>query len=260
MAVSLGKAWWQWLHCPGNTGTTRLTRSRGTKGREAVEIGRRVMGAENLYTLMPMSRLAKLYAEEGNYARAEALFDQTLEIQRRVLGREHPHTLLMLTNAGIAYQRQGKYSLSESFAEQALAGRRRALGGQRPDTTDSEAYLALAYISEGKFTQSEPVAREALETEKKTRPNNWQRFRAASLLGASLAGEKNYAEGEPLLLEGYQGMLVHKESIAVPDRYNLDLAQRWIVQLYQAWGKPEKAAEWKKKFADNKKKDTNRIF
>jgi hypothetical protein len=66
-------------------------------------------------------------------------------------------------------------------------------------------------------------------------------------LGASLAGEKKYAEAEPLLLEGYQGMLARKDRIDVPDRYHLELAHRWVVRLYQAWGKPDKAAEWKKK-------------
>ena len=66
-------------------------------------------------------------------------------------------------------------------------------------------------------------------------------------MGASLAGEKKYAEAEPLLLEGYQGMLARKGSIAAPDRFHLELAHQWIVQLYQAWGKPDKAAEWKKK-------------
>jgi hypothetical protein len=28
---------------------------------------------------------------------------------------------------------------------------------------------------------------------------------------------------------------------------HLDRAREWLVQLYQAWGKPGKAAEWKKK-------------
>jgi hypothetical protein len=75
----------------------------------------------------------------------------------------------------------------------------------------------------------------------------WQRFRAESLLGASIAGEKKYAAAEPLLFEGYQGMVARKDRIAVPDRYHLDRAREWIVQLYQAWGKPAKAAEWAKK-------------
>jgi hypothetical protein len=76
------------------------------------------------------------------------------------------------------------------------------------------------------------------------RPDVWQRFFAESLLGSSLAGQKKYAEAEPLLLEGYRGMEARKERIGIPDRYRLDRAREWIVQLYQAWGKPEKAAEW----------------
>ena len=38
-----------------------------------------------------------------------------------------------------------------------------------------------------------------------------------TLLGASLAGQKKYAEAELLLLEGYQGMAARKERIRVPD-------------------------------------------
>jgi hypothetical protein len=65
-------------------------------------------------------------------------------------------------------------------------------------------------------------------------------------LGGSLAGQKKYAEAEPPLLAGYAGMDKLKERIAVPDRYHLDRARRWIVQLYVDWGKPEKAAEWRR--------------
>jgi eukaryotic-like serine/threonine-protein kinase len=42
-------------------------------------------------------------------------------------------------------------------------------------------------------------------------------------------------------------MLTRKDRIGASDRYHLDLAHRWVVQLYQAWGKPAQAAEWKKK-------------
>jgi len=42
-------------------------------------------------------------------------------------------------------------------------------------------------------------------------------------------------------------MLARKDRMEVPDRYHLELARQWIVQLYQAWGKPDKAAEWAKK-------------
>jgi hypothetical protein len=81
----------------------------------------------------------------------------------------------------------------------------------------SAADLALAYQPQGRFAESEPLAREALEFNRKQQPDDWPSFRAESLLGASLAGQKKYAEAEPLLLEGYQGMAARKDRIELPD-------------------------------------------
>ena len=214
---------------------------------QALEISRRVLGPEHPDTLWSMYNLAGIYSDEGKYAEAEALYSQTLEMQRRVLGPEHPHTLYTLSDFAFTCQREGKYVLAETNAAQALAGLRHALGPEHPDTMTSAADLALAYLSQGKFAQSELLAREALETEKKVQPDDWQRYRAVTLVGASLAGEKRYAEAEPLLLEGYQGMLARKDRIDAPYWYHLDRGREWLVQLYQAWGKPDKAAEWNKK-------------
>lgn len=211
-----------------------------------LEVERRVLGREDPSTLYCAYDLALLYAAEGKYGEAEVLFSQTAEVQRRVLGPEHPDTLATVSGLGIAYQRRGRYAMAETCAAQALAGRRHALGSQSPDTIASEADLALAYLSQGKFAQSEPLAREALQAEE-AQADNWQRYRAESVLGASLAGETKYADAEPLLLSGYQGMRAMKGRIAVPDQYHLDLAHQWVVQLYEAWGKPAKAAPWKRK-------------
>ena len=214
---------------------------------QLLKIGRRVLGPEHRLTLLSMENLAVDYGNEGKYVQAEALYGQTVEANRRVLGPAHPDTLLTLSDFASMCQRRGKYALAETYAVQALAGRRQALGSEHPDTMASEADLALAYLSQGKFAEAEPLAREAFETEKKVQPDDWQRYRAASLLGVSLAGEKKFVEAEPLLLEGYQGMLARKDRIDAPDRYHLDLAHEWVARLYQAWGKPEKAVEWKMK-------------
>jgi eukaryotic-like serine/threonine-protein kinase len=137
--------------------------------------------------------------------------------------------------------------MPQSLAAEVLARRRRALGSESTVTIDAVADLALAYLSEGKFTESEPLAREAVEFHRKKQPDDWQRFRAEGLMGASLAGQKKYAEGEPLLLEGYEGMIARKDRIAVQNWYHLTCTHESIVQLYEAWGKPEKAADWRKK-------------
>jgi hypothetical protein len=145
------------------------------------------------------------------------------------------------------YRRERKFALAETNATQVLATSRKALGNEHWFTMVAMSDLALVYQLQEKFAQSEPLAREAVETYRKQQPDDWQRYRAESLLGASLAGQKKYAEAEPLLLAGYQGMTARKDKIAVPDRYHLDRAHEWLVQLYTAWGKPDKAAEWRRK-------------
>ena len=83
---------------------------------------------------------------------------------------------------------------------------------------------------------------------RKKNPDDWPRLRAETLLGASLSGQKKYGEAEPLLVNGYRGMVERKGKGgwmgASTARY-LDEAREWIVQLYQASGKPDKAAEWR---------------
>ncbi len=214
---------------------------------QTLDIQRRVLGPEHPDTLLSMGNLADTCAKEDKFAQAEALFSRTLEISRRVLGPEHPETLAFLADFASMYQRQGQYPKAEALAAEVLAGRRRALGSEHPDNLPSAPDLALACLSQGKFAESERLAREAMEADKRLWPDDWQRFRAESLLGASLAGERKYDEAEPLLLEGYQGMLARKDRIDVAYHDDLDLARQWLVQLYRAWGRPAKAAEWGKK-------------
>jgi tetratricopeptide (TPR) repeat protein len=214
---------------------------------QALEIRHRLLGPEHTETLMSIENLACDYTDEARYSEAKTLFAQTLEIERRVMGPESRHTLSTLSDAAFMYQREGKYALAETYAAEVLAARQHNLGRQSAITMESAADLALACLSQRKYTESEAPAREAVEFNLKAQPDDWQRFRAETLLGASLAGQKKYAEAEPLLLEGYRGMLARKDRMAVPDRYHLDLAREWLVQLYHAWGKPETAAEWRKK-------------
>ena len=66
-----------------------------------------------------------------------------------------------------------------------------------------------------------------------------------------LVGQKNYADAEPLLLESCQGLQQRRASLPpylnAPRRITEALER--LVQLYDAWGKPAPAAEWKKKLA-----------
>ena len=97
----------------------------------------------------------------------------------------------------------------------------------------------------GRFDEAEAVAGEALTIYKKSSPDDWLRFDSESLLGDSLVGQKKYAEAEPLLLSSYEGLKSREFAIRDRFRAHLDRALERIVRLYESWGKPQKAAEWR---------------
>ena len=111
----------------------------------------------------------------------------------------------------------------------------------------SAADLALAYLSQGKFAESEPLAHEAQAVQSQEAAG-----RLATIPGRKPAGrEPGRTEGrterqQSLLVDGYQGMLSRKDRIAVSDRYHLERARGWLIQLHKASGKAEKAAERRK--------------
>jgi tetratricopeptide (TPR) repeat protein len=212
---------------------------------QTLAISRRVLGPEHPDTLNDMYGLATAYALQGRSAEAEALYRQVLEVRRRTLGPEHPDTLAVLAGLASMYQRQGRYREAEICATQALTGQRQTLGPEHTDTLDGMASLALACLAQGKFAESEALARQAVEWERLKRTDGWRRFHLEGLLGASLAGQKKYAEAEPLLLRGCEGMVARKDRIAVPDWDLLERAFDQVIRFYEAWGKPDQAAFWR---------------
>ena len=67
------------------------------------------------------------------------------------------------------------------------------------------------------------------------------------MIGASLVGQGKYAEAEPLLVQGYEGLKQREAKIPAWAKVHLTEALEWLVQLYEATGRPEKAAEWRAK-------------
>ena len=89
-------------------------------------------------------------------------------------------------------------------------------------------------------------------------PDDWQTFNTRSVLGGSLLGQKRYAEAEPLLLSGYDGMKQRAASIPTDGKVRLKEALQRLAQLYEATGQAEKAAEWKKKLAEFEKAEAEK--
>jgi eukaryotic-like serine/threonine-protein kinase len=62
-----------------------------------------------------------------------------------------------------------------------------------------------------------------------------------------------YADAEPLLVDGYGGMKQREAQIPADDTQYLTEALERLVQLYDGWGKKAQADEWRKRLDVHKK-------
>jgi hypothetical protein len=108
-----------------------------------------------------------------------------------------------------------------------------------------QVLLARSLVKQQRYAEAEPLFREGLKFREQSEPTRWQTFNTKSELGTSLLGQKRYAEAEPLLLAGYEGMKRREDAIPPNVRKTrLTEAIERLVQLYDEWGKFDKAAEW----------------
>jgi hypothetical protein len=102
-------------------------------------------------------------------------------------------------------------------------------------------------MKRAKWTEAEPLLPECLAIRARAAPDDWSRFNTMSLLGEALLGQGRYAEAEPLVVPGYEGMKAREAAISPQGRPRLFEAAERVVRLYEAWGKPGQATAWKSK-------------
>jgi tetratricopeptide (TPR) repeat protein len=161
------------------------------------------------------------------------------------LGEDNPDTLASMNNLADLYLHVGRRTEAELLFHELLERRRRVLGAEHPNTAKVLTSLGELKLEQRECADAERFFREALSVREKKTPDAWERFYVQSLLGAALAGQTKYADAEPLLIAGYQGLIERRTTIPFENRSALDQIPHWIVQLYESWAKPDKALAWR---------------
>jgi serine/threonine protein kinase/Tfp pilus assembly protein PilF len=228
-----------------------------TMYREALAIRKTSLGDEHPNVALSLNNLADLLEDRGKLADAEALQREALAMQRKLLGNENLDVARSLYNLARLIRSQRKSDETEALLREALATRRKLLGNEHPDVLASLVELTTVLLAEQKFAEAEPLARECLANREKTLPDDWRTFNTRSLVGGSLLGQKKFTEAEPLLLSGFEGMKQREDKIPAIGRPRLRESLQRLVQLYEATGRPDQAAEWKKRLEEFSNRDAN---
>jgi len=116
-----------------------------------------------------------------------------------------------------------------------------------------EKYL-VQYLKEmGDLPAVEKVLREVLSQRQKAWPKGHPEIAAAQAnLGGFLTEQKQHDQAEPLLLAAYDSLKTHSQADSRSlKRRRVEIAER-LIQLYDAWGRKEDAAKWRKECESTK--------
>ena len=210
--------------------------------RQALAMRRRLLGELHPDVATTLNNLASLLADRGDLAEAEKLYREVLAMRRKLFSAASPRVAPSLNNLAFVLLTEGRPKDAEPFAREALSIVDALPGGRHPNRAVFLRNLAAVLAAEGKGKEGEPLAREALAVFRSSSSSTtWRTPDAESVLGSCLAVQGRFTEAEPLLLGSYPLLKAEPGDGA---RYAPAALQR-IVDLYAAWGRPDRAAAWR---------------
>ncbi|MBI3411988.1 MAG: serine/threonine protein kinase [Planctomycetes bacterium] len=216
--------------------------------RKTLKVRQRLYGPDHPETLATHTNLGVLLTNLGRHAEAEAIFRQVSSAMEVVHGPDHSHTLAAMRSLGLSLRDQNQWSAAAEVLREVLARRRKALPKDDRKLGEAMADLGRVLLSDGKPQEAEPLFREALATHQRAlSEGHWQIALDQGQLGATLIVLQNYDEAELLLLASYRDLKAQEPSVHSSVKTWIPYVHQRLVELYDAWGKPDQAAEWRKK-------------
>lgn len=222
------------------TNTGRFKEAEGMH-REALAITQRSVGADHPNIIPRIYNLGFLLSFQGRDAEAEQMFRQALERSRRILGEEHEYSLVIGGNLARLLSKEKKHDQALQLVSNVQARAQSVLGERHAITIGLKRHRAYILFQGGNVGAAEQQIREVIDLlNQSTTADPLEREAAKSLLADCLVARGKFAEAEPLAVGWYK---------AAPPR-ETPVALQKLVDLYTRWGKPEKAAEYRKLLAD----------
>jgi serine/threonine protein kinase/tetratricopeptide (TPR) repeat protein len=220
--------------------------------KETLELRESKLGHDHLETVATMMSLGQAYRSADRLTEAIPVFEEALEIRRAKLGPDHSDTFKSLINLAQTLENSSRLGEAEALWNEMLTHQRRKLPPGDIALAETLSWLGTNLRRQDRSADAEPIFRECLAIREKQAPDDWATFNTQSQLGGTLISLQKYAEAEPLLISGYNGLVAREARITVKSRDRMIAAagQR-IVQLYNASGQPEKARQWRKLLASS---------
>jgi eukaryotic-like serine/threonine-protein kinase len=212
---------------------------------EALKRKQARLGADHPETLLSMSNLAVGYRDAGKLDLALPLFQRAAAGMEK-LRFQNWYADSIVSNLILTYDLLRQFDRSESWRRKWLAVVKERSGADSVPYAAELIHLGRNLLIQKKWAEAESVLREALGFYENKQPDAWTTFDTQSLLGGALAGQQKYAEAEPLLRKGYEGLKQRQAAIPPGARGVMAGALTRLVRLYEATGQKDRAEAYRK--------------
>jgi serine/threonine-protein kinase len=206
---------------------------------EALSIRRRLYGNDHADVAVTLNSHGILLQRKGDHQRALAAFAEAVAILERVYqGRLHPNLSRGTYNMATELRALGRVDDAIARLHQTIQIEREVVRADDPVRAFPLVDLAAIYLTQGRGREAEPLLREAVAIRRQAADDDTDLGQALSDLGACLTTLARYPAADSALAEGYAVLL----SAEGADDERTGVARDRLIALYEAWGKPERAA------------------
>ncbi|MCC6320292.1 MAG: serine/threonine protein kinase [Phycisphaerales bacterium] len=251
--------------------------------RKGLKIREEVFGPESLVVTYSLSNLANIAQRLGRHAEAAELLQRALDIRRKRLDPEHPGIQVAMTNLAVALVGLKRLDEAERLLNDGLAMQSRRLGEGHPKTLSTMGNLAFVQEDLGRLEDAEKTYQRLISLRRQGRLSEqtaWGDLNNYAMLlqrlGRPAEAEPIYRELLPLcdagLPAGHYICAIFRnnfgdcltdlrkfdeaehellrsqrelEAFFKPPHARIDKGRARLARLYEAWGKPERAAEYR---------------
>jgi eukaryotic-like serine/threonine-protein kinase len=213
-----------------------------------------LLGPAHPLTVRTQADLGINYQEAGRVREAIPVLEDALRRARPFAGAEEVNLRGIMEALAETYTLAGEHAKAETLFRELLAEARKGPDTARRNAASWQARLGLNLLQQKKLDEAETLVRDALAVRQEKEPDDWRTFNTLSILGGILLERKKYAEAEPLLRQGHEGMRQRRDKMPKGGgvRYHESLER--LARLCEETGKKEEAAKWRQEWEAAKQK------
>ena len=206
---------------------------------QSVDATRRIWGDRHDLIGATRAIQGRLLHDKGDLKEAAAAFREALSIDRDARGAEHPHIGYDLTSLAMVLHDAGELAEAQDSLREALRIYELSLGEDHQYIASALTELGAVLTAGGNAKAAMPLLQRARQIRQKDYADDSPLMASTNTeYGNMLRGLGRYDEAEPLLLASY-------EVFKGQDNRRARRVKAAIGQLYEEWGKPERAATYK---------------